>query len=133
MKHLKRSHHLNEHLPNQLLVHQSPVLLVSDNLLIEVAIICEFHHQTKRLGTVFKECFLVTHNVRMPIDQVILLIYHLRKRSQYSDFIQGILHLLVRECSHFHLHLLSIAHSFICLMHFNYLSIYLFQSIFLTI
>ena len=65
MENFKSSDHLNESLPDEVLVHESSMFLMVEDLLVQVSVIRKLHYQAKTLTGVFEEGFFVPDNVWM--------------------------------------------------------------------
>jgi hypothetical protein len=81
---LQSFYQVDEDLPNQVLIESSLGLLVLHYLLIQVSVVSVLHHDVQEL-LVLQEGFLIGHHIWM------------LNRCQYSNFIECILPLLLRQ------------------------------------
>jgi hypothetical protein len=81
-------HNLDEHVPNLLLLDVGLSLLVVDDLLVQIAIVCELHHEAECATALVYKCLFITDNIRF-VD-----------RSQNAHLVEGVFALLLREFGH---------------------------------
>ena len=81
-------HNLDEHVPNLLLLDVGLSLLVVDDLLVQIAIICELHHEAECATALVYKCLFITDNIRFV------------NRSQNAHLVEGVLALFLREFGH---------------------------------
>ncbi len=91
MEHIERPNHLYKDRPDLLLVKLLVGLLLLNNFLVKVGVICEVHDEAQALSLVLKEGLFV------PDDGFVL------DRGQNADFVERIFFFFVGQLAHLYL------------------------------